>query len=156
MDLTKVDIFCDGACSGNPGQGGWAFVIRTEKAEKRASNWVPNTTNNRMEIRAVLEALRTLDFTAALKAIAPNDVEVTVHTDSQYVINIASGGWRIRKNGDLWNELFTYIKKWSPKFIHTQEEDSQDIQACDACAKSEARSGASPWQVWNVYDNMPD
>ena len=70
-----VDIYTDGACSGNPGPGGWGALLRIDGKEKELSGYVAQTTNNRMEMMAVLEALRVLK----------RPVSVRVHTDSQYV-----------------------------------------------------------------------
>ena len=103
-----IDIFTDGACSGNPGPGGWGAILRTDGAEKELFGGEPLTTNNRMEMTAVIEALRALKRPAAAR----------VHTDSQYVQKGMSEwihGWKRRgwktagkepvKNEDLWREL---------------------------------------------------
>ncbi|MBS0255895.1 MAG: ribonuclease HI [Proteobacteria bacterium] len=107
--MKQVEIFTDGACKGNPGPGGWGVVLRTGAHEKELSGGEPATTNNRMELTAVIRAL------AALKA----PCHVSLHTDSRYVIDGITGwihGWR--KNGwktaakkpvlnaDLWQELY--------------------------------------------------
>lgn len=103
-----IDIYTDGACSGNPGPGGWGAILRKDDTEKELFGGEALTTNNRMEMTAVIEALR------ALKA----PVEARVHTDSQYVqkgISEWIHGWKRRgwktagkepvKNEDLWREL---------------------------------------------------
>jgi len=103
-----VEIFTDGACSGNPGPGGWAAILRSGKHEKELSGGEKATTNNRMELTAVIEGLK------ALKKGGP----VTIHTDSRYVMDGASKwlpgwiakGWRTAdkkpvKNEDLWRRL---------------------------------------------------
>jgi ribonuclease HI len=103
-----IDIYTDGACSGNPGPGGWAAILRTGKHEKELSGGDPATTNNRMELTAVIEALK------ALKKAS----NVTIHTDSRYVIDGAAKwllGWKKKgwktadkkpvKNEDLWRAL---------------------------------------------------
>jgi len=71
-----VDIYTDGACSGNPGPGGWGAILRWNGKEKELFGFDPATTNNRMEMTAVIEALRSLKRT----------VPVHIHTDSQYVM----------------------------------------------------------------------
>src|SRR5579863_8404772 len=84
-----VDIFTDGACSGNPGPGGWAAILRSGQHEKELSGGSAATTNNRMELMAVIEGLR------ALKKGSP----VTIHTDSRYVMDGASKwilGWKAK------------------------------------------------------------
>ena len=104
----KVDIFTDGACRGNPGPGGWAALLRYRDAEKMFSGAEKQTTNNRMELTAAIEALEQLK--------KPMDVVLT--TDSQYVkdgITKWISGWKQRgwitsqkkpvKNVDLWKRL---------------------------------------------------
>ena len=71
--LKKIDIFTDGACSGNPGAGGWGAIIRFKGHEKEISGGCPETTNNRMELTAVIEALKCLK----------EKCDVTVYSDSQ-------------------------------------------------------------------------
>jgi ribonuclease HI len=105
-----VDIYTDGACSGNPGPGGWGAILRHNEREKELFGYDPATTNNRMEMTAVIEALRSL------KRPTP----VRVHTDSQYVQKGMTEwihGWKRRgwktagkdpvKNEDLWRTLDT-------------------------------------------------
>ncbi|PSQ84347.1 MAG: ribonuclease HI [Bacteroidetes bacterium QH_2_63_10] len=89
--MKDVTIYTDGACSGNPGPGGWAAILIPENnwdAEKRTGG-EPHTTNNRMELTAALEALRALDEPAS----------VTLHTDSAYLSNAFNEGWL-----DSWQE----------------------------------------------------
>ena len=103
-----IDIYTDGACSGNPGPGGWGALLRMDGREKELSGYDPATTNNRMELTAVIEALRALKRPVAAR----------VHTDSQYVqkgISEWIHGWKRRgwktadrqpvKNADLWQAL---------------------------------------------------
>ncbi len=105
-----VDIFTDGACSGNPGPGGWGVVLRMGSHEKEFFGGDPATTNNRMELTAVIRALEALK----------RPVTARVHTDSQYVQKGISEwihvwkrrGWKTAdrqpvKNDDLWRELDT-------------------------------------------------
>ena len=104
----QVEIFTDGACSGNPGPGGWGAILRYRGVEKELSGGDPATTNNRMELLAVIEGLN------ALKKPCP----VAVYTDSQYVQkgisewleNWKRRGWKTAdkkpvKNEDLWRRL---------------------------------------------------
>lgn len=106
--MKDIDIFTDGACSGNPGPGGWGALLRHGKVEKELSGSSPDTTNNRMELQAVIEAL------LALKTRC----NVTIHTDSKYVMdgvtqymrNWKARGWKTSdkkevKNLDLWQQL---------------------------------------------------
>jgi len=108
MTDSIVDIYTDGACSGNPGPGGWGAILRAGGHEKELFGGEPSTTNNRMEMTAVIRALQALT----------RPVQVRVHTDSQYVqkgISEWIHGWKRRgwktadnkpvKNDDLWREL---------------------------------------------------
>jgi ribonuclease HI len=108
--MDKVEIYADGACKGNPGRGGWGAWLVNGANEKELFGGELNTTNNRMELRAVIEALNTLT----------RPCEVVVYTDSQYVqkgISEWIHGWKARgwktaarepvKNADLWQALDT-------------------------------------------------
>ncbi|NBX85163.1 MAG: ribonuclease HI [Gammaproteobacteria bacterium] len=103
-----VTIYTDGSCKGNPGPGGWAAILQYQNKEKEISGFEPDTTNNRMELRAAVEALRALK----------RSCDVEVYTDSQYVrqgmtawiFNWRKNGWKSAdkkpiKNQDLWVEL---------------------------------------------------
>ncbi|MDD4879937.1 MAG: ribonuclease HI [Gallionellaceae bacterium] len=103
-----VDLYSDGACKGNPGMGGWGVLMRFGDREKTLCGGEPETTNNRMELTAVIEGLRSLNRTC----------RVRVHTDSQYVqkgIQEWVGNWKRKgwktsagqpvKNRDLWETL---------------------------------------------------
>jgi ribonuclease HI len=107
-DPERVTIYTDGACSGNPGPGGWAAILSFKGREKEISGGEPHTTNNRMEIRAAIEGLNTLK----------RPCMVDLYTDSQYVrqgitswmSNWKRRGWRTAdnkpvKNEDLWRAL---------------------------------------------------
>jgi ribonuclease HI len=106
--LNRVVIYTDGACKGNPGPGGWGALLRYGRVEKELFGGEAQTTNNRMELTAVIEALRALNRAC----------EVEIHTDSQYVqkgITEWLKGWKSRgwktadkkpvKNADLWQAL---------------------------------------------------
>jgi len=106
--MTKVEIFTDGACKGNPGPGGWGALLRVGAKEKELSGGEKATTNNRMEMTAAIRALSALT----------RPCKVTLHTDSRYVIDGITKwifGWKKRgwvnaakkpvMNADLWREL---------------------------------------------------
>ena len=106
--MSRVEIFTDGACSGNPGPGGWGAILRAQGHEKELSGGERATTNNRMEMMAVIQGL------AALKTPS----QVTLYTDSRYVLDGATkwiknwkkNGWKTAdkkpvKNDDLWRQL---------------------------------------------------
>lgn len=107
--MGEVEIFTDGACSGNPGPGGWGVILRYKDNEKELSGGAAETTNNRMELTAVIEALKALRRECA----------VIIYTDSRYVMdgvqewlpNWKRNNWRTSnkkspvKNMDLWQQL---------------------------------------------------
>lgn len=110
----KIEIYTDGACLGNPGPGGWGAILLYAEHQKKISGSESDTTNNRMEIRAVIEALKLLKKPS----------ELTLYTDSKYVIDgITSwikgwkkNGWRTSdrkpvKNLELWQELDEEVSK---------------------------------------------
>jgi ribonuclease HI len=93
----KYVIYADGACIGNPGAGGWGAVIAEPVSEYRelSGGPYPRTTNNRMEITAVIEGLRAVEVGS----------EVIVRTDSQYVVKTMTMGWKRNANPELWRDL---------------------------------------------------
>ncbi len=118
--LPAVEIFTDGACSGNPGPGGWGALLRYKEAEKEISGGEPETTNNRMEMTAAIEAL------TALKRPS----KVRLHTDSTYVMDgitkwihaWKAKGWKTAnrkpvKNQDLWRELEAALERHQVEWI---------------------------------------
>lgn len=92
-----IQIFTDGSCLGNPGPGGWAYVIRDgDKQEVEGFGAEQHTTNNRMEMTAAIQALR---------ALSGQSQAVMLHSDSQLLIKTMMHGWKRKKNLDLWAEL---------------------------------------------------
>ncbi len=118
--MKKVEIYTDGACSGNPGPGGWGAILRYGNKEKELFGGEQSTTNNRMELTACIEALNALK----------EPCEVTLTTDSQYVVNGITKGWAEswRKNNwikgdkkpalnpDLWELLLDLCSKHNVTF----------------------------------------
>ncbi len=117
--MKKVEIYTDGACSGNPGKGGWGAVLLYNSAQKEISGFESQTTNNRMELKAPIEALKILK----------EKCEVNIYTDSRYVqegmtkwiYSWQKNGWRNSnkeeiKNSDLWLELLELSKKHEVKW----------------------------------------
>ena len=110
--MKRVDVFTDGACKGNPGPGGWGAILRMGHHEKEISGGEAETTNNRMEMTAVIRALNALTEPCA----------VTIHTDSRYVIDGMTKwleGWKRKgwisaskqpvRNQDLWHDLIEAV-----------------------------------------------
>ena len=134
-----IEIFTDGACSGNPGPGGWGAILRSGDTEKELFGGEILTTNNRMEMTAVIEALRALKKPVAAR----------VHTDSQYVqkgISEWIHGWKKRgwltadrkpvKNADLWRTLDAEAARHQIKWLWVRGHDGHvENERADALAR---------------------
>ena len=137
--MKQVEIFTDGACSGNPGPGGWGAILRFGKYEKEMSGGEKETTNNRMELTAVIEALKALK--------EPCTVNLT--TDSRYVCDSVTKGWvyawqqkgwkKADKspalNVDLWQKLLPLLKTHHVSFLWIKGHNGHPENGrCDALA----------------------
>lgn len=145
--MKRVDIYTDGACSGNPGPGGWAAILIYKGVEKCVSGGEQNTTNNRMEIKAVIEAL---------KMLKTKPCEVNVYSDSAYVVNAfdqhwilgwLKNGWKKSPNSDtdiknreLWEELYALYRMHSVTFVKVKgHSDNEYNNRCDEAARKEIK-----------------
>ena len=138
--MKEVAIYTDGACSGNPGPGGWGAILIYKGVEKELSGGEPDTTNNRMELTAVIRALALLKEPCA----------VTVYTDSQYISRAVTEGWLKKwkaagftkkgglKNAELWRELDGLLQKHEVRFrwVKGHAENAYNNR-CDAMAVAE-------------------
>jgi ribonuclease HI len=137
-----IEIFTDGAAQGNPGPGGYGAILRFGKHEKELSGGFRLTTNNRMELLAVI---------VALESIKKNDIPVKVVTDSQYVANAISKGWlwnwekknfKDKANEDLWRRYIPLHKKFNPKLIWVRGHAGHaENERCDQLAVAAALGG---------------
>ncbi len=140
--MTKVTIYTDGACSGNPGPGGWAAILIYGDSKKEISGGNKKTTNNIMELTAILEGLKALKF----------ECDVEVYSDSAYSVNAFNQGWiynwikkgwRIAdgspvKNKEIWQEIYELTKKHNVKFIKVKgHSDNEFNNRCDELARKE-------------------
>ncbi len=140
--MKNVDIFTDGACSGNPGPGGWGAILRYNGVEKELSGYEKETTNNRMELTAVIKALEILKYPC----------NVTVTTDSKYVCDAINQGWAVswRDNGwrkkdkkpalnpDLWQQLLSLLEKHNVTFCWVKGHNAHpENERCDKLAVNE-------------------
>lgn len=140
--MKQIEIYTDGACSGNPGPGGWGAVLIYNGKEKELSGSEKETTNNRMELTAVIMALNALN--------QPCEVKLT--TDSKYVCDAINKSWVYswRKNGwkksdkkpalnvDLWKELLSLLEKHDVEFIWVKGHNGHKYnEICDALAVKE-------------------
>lgn len=143
--MKKVEIYTDGACSGNPGKGGWGAVLVYGEKEKELSGAEKDTTNNRMELTAVIEALDALN--------QPCNVVLT--TDSKYVCDAINKGWVYswKKNGwkksdkkpalnvDLWEKLLPLLEKHNVEFVWVKGHNGHPYnERCDTLAVSEYKN----------------
>lgn len=137
--MKKVDIYTDGACSGNPGPGGWGAILCYGGVEKEISGGEPHTTNNRMELLGVITALSMLK----------EPCEVTLYSDSQYVTNAMTRGWahkwkaqgwmRTKKdpalNADLWEKLLNLCDVHKVDFVWVKGHNNHPMnERCDRLA----------------------
>lgn len=142
--MKKVTIYTDGACSGNPGPGGWAAVLIYKGNVKQLSGYAPETTNNRMELCAVLESLRALR----------EPCDVTVHTDSAYIQKAFEQGWTARwqangwktaakqpvENQDLWKAILDAAIRHRVTYKKVKgHSDDKYNNICDALARGEIK-----------------
>ena len=138
-ELTLVEAFTDGACSGNPGPGGWGAVLRCGAAERELSGGDPATTNNRMELTAAVEALSALR----------RPCRVILTSDSQYLTRAVSEGWVYnwkRKNwmkkpgepvpnADLWQKLLALLDVHTVRFVWVRGHNGHpENERCDRMA----------------------
>ena len=143
--MKHVEIFTDGACKGNPGKGGWGAVLRMGEHEKELSGSERETTNNRMELMAAIEALNALK----------QPCRVTLHTDSKYVLDGITrwifgwqkNGWKTAdrkpvKNGDLWIALVEAVRPHRVEWVWVKGHDGHpENERADKLA-SDAALGA--------------
>lgn len=142
--MPNLEIYTDGACSGNPGAGGWGAILRFGEIEKELSGGSDDTTNNRMELTAVIEALKALK----------KECELTIYTDSRYVMdgvlewlpNWKRNNWRTTnkkspvKNIDLWQELDALLPKYKIKWVWVKGHNGHpENERVDGLARSEAQ-----------------
>jgi ribonuclease HI len=135
--MKKIEIFTDGSCLGNPGSGGWCAILRYKENEKILSGGEKNTTNNRMELTAVIEALKALK----------EPCEIELYSDSTYVLkglnewleNWIKKDFKKVKNVDLWKK---YVEVSKPHKIHINwvkgHSGHTENEICDKIAKEEA------------------
>lgn len=137
--LKKVEIFTDGACSGNPGPGGWGCILRYNGTEKEMSGGEKETTNNRMELTAVIKAVEALK----------EPCEITICSDSGYVCNAFLNGWidNWQKNNwrksnkdpvlniELWKQLLNLLEKHKYSFVWVKGHNGHpENERCDKLA----------------------
>ena len=144
--MEKVVIYTDGACSGNPGPGGWGTILMYKDIKKEISGGCKETTNNIMELTAVIEGLKLLKYPC----------EVDLYSDSAYVINAFLQGWIYNwlknnwktssnepvRNKELWQKLYDLTKKHKVNFIKVKgHSDNEFNNRGDEMARNAIKNG---------------
>ena len=147
--MKKIIVHTDGSCLGNPGPGGWGAILRYREHERELSGGYAGTTNNRMEIMAVIKALEALKEPCA----------VELYTDSQYVKKAITDGWLDRwqsngwrtaakkpvKNVDLWQRLLPLLSRHELRFYWLKGHAGHpENERCDVLARAQAQRGDLP------------
>ncbi len=142
--MPQIEIYTDGACSGNPGAGGWGALLRYGSTEKELSGGAEQTTNNRMELTAVIEALKALK----------KSCDIVLYTDSRYVMdgvqkwlpNWKTNNWRTTnkksavKNIELWQELDALLSLHNIRWIWVKGHNGHvENERVDKLARDEAK-----------------
>lgn len=150
--MTGLTIYTDGSARGNPGPGGYGAVLQWGTTAKEISQGYRRTTNNRMELMAVI---------AALSQLTRDNLSITIYTDSAYVVNAIEKGWlkgwertnfKGKKNADLWKQFLPLYRKHQVKFIWVKgHADNKWNNRCDVLATMAADSGN--WLVDDGYEN---
>jgi ribonuclease HI len=141
--MKKIQIVTDGACSGNPGPGGWAAILRYNHHEKEIWGSEPHTTNNRMELTAAIEALRSLK--EACEAEVVTDSEYLKNGITTWIKGWKRNGWLTAAkkpvvNQDLWKELEEQVNRHKATWVWTKGHAShKDNNRCDELATQAAR-----------------
>ncbi len=143
-----ITIYTDGAAKGNPGPGGFGAVLKYRAHRKELSGGFRRTTNNRMELLAVIEAL---------KAIKVSGIPVTVYSDSKYVVDAIEKGWlwgwqkkgfKDKKNPDLWRNYIPLHLQYKPKFVWVKgHAGNPENERCDRLAVEAAEQPRLPADV---------
>lgn len=147
MTKPHITVYTDGACSGNPGPGGWGALLQWQDKEKTLSGSAPNTTNNRMELTAIIRALDALK----------KPCRVSIHSDSALIINAFTQGWvdnwlrrgwkkadkKPVENRDLWEQLLKKMEPHEVEWVKVKghagdaRNNRVDRLAVEACKKTQ-------------------
>lgn len=142
--MKEIDLYTDGACSGNPGIGGWAALLIYNGKQKEISGGEIETTNNRMELTAVIKGLEALK----------EKCKVVIHSDSAYVVNAINNNWLINwqlngwktsskdevLNRDLWEQLLELLSIHSSTFVKVKGHSTNELNnLCDKLAVAEVQ-----------------
>ena len=147
--MSQISLYTDGACSGNPGPGGWGVVLMYQNERKEMSGYEPNTTNNRMELTAVIQGLGAIKTTTHA---------ITVYTDSKYIVDAINQNWLagwVQKgwqnaakkpvaNRDLWETLIQLNQKYQPEYVWVKGHSTNEFNnRCDELAVNAIKNAAN-------------
>ena len=145
----SITVYTDGSAKGNPGRGGYGVVMISGKHRKEISRGFNLTTNNRMELLAVI---------VALESVKAEGAKITVYSDSKYVVNAVEKGWlfswekigfKKKKNPDLWVRFLKTYRKHSVSFVWVKgHSDNKENNHCDSLAVAAAESKNLDVDVW--------
>lgn len=139
--MKRVLLYTDGACSGNPGPGGWGAILIYGEIKKELSGGETSTTNNRMELTAVIEGLKRLKFPCIVDIFSDSAYTVNAFQEG-WVRNWEKGGWikadkKPVLNADLWQELISLVRKHQVTFHKVKgHSDNQLNNRCDELARA--------------------
>ena len=144
-----VNIYTDGACSGNPGPGGYGVILEFNGVKKEISGGLLETTNNRMELMGVI---------AGLEALTKINLEVTIHSDSKYVVDSVTKGWlwtwqktgfKGKKNVDLWQRFIPLFRRQKVKFVWLKGHAGHlENERCDRLALAASQKSGLKQDPW--------
>jgi ribonuclease HI len=153
--MSQLIIYTDGAARGNPGPGGYGAILQWGTVRKEMSQGYRKTTNNRMELMAVI---------AALESLTRDNLDITIYSDSSYVVDAIEKGWvfnwvkkgfKDKKNPDLWKRFLESYKKHKIKFVWVRgHADNPMNNRCDDLATTAADS--RDWLVDEGYEKGAD
>lgn len=153
--MDTIEIYTDGSSLGNPGPGGFGVILKWKDLKKEVSKGYRKTTNNRMELLAVIEALKLLNDKA-------KDKTITIHTDSKYVMDAVVKGWvynwqkknfKDKANADLWRKFLQIYPHYKVKFEWVKGHSGHtENERCDQLAK--AAAGSKELKIDIGYENI--
>ena len=152
MSAQKIMVYTDGSSRGNPGPGGFGAILEFGSKRMELSQGFRHTTNNRMELMGVIQALM---------AVTKKNIPITIYTDSQYIVNSVEKKWLDnwiktnfkggKKNKDLWLTYSNLAKDFTIKFVWVKgHADNKYNNRCDELATMAADTG--PWQIDEFYE----
>lgn len=142
--MKEVTLYTDGACSGNPGPGGWGAILECEGRRKELSGGEANTTNNRMELTAVIQGLSALKYPCAVTLVSDSKYVIDAIT-KRWVYSWKAKGWKKADkspalNVDLWEKLLIQLERHQMSYTWVRGHAGHpENERCDALAVAESR-----------------